>query len=105
MQMRRYSAAELYNFYITDQHWLHMDRNKMLLILIGIKKELNNLSGWQEAFDMVQNSTPDEIKERRLAYYRRYGQPHEIRQYNGRHKGLRAETVQYAEIVNAVNQN
>lgn len=71
--MRRYSAAELFHFYITDQHWLHMDRDKMLLILDGIKKSINDLDAWQKAYVLVRDSTREQIREMRMAYYSRYG--------------------------------
>ncbi|HNQ42530.1 MAG TPA: hypothetical protein PKL22_10570 [Saprospiraceae bacterium] len=96
--MRKYSAAELFHFYITDHHWLHMDRNKMLLILDGIKKSINDLDAWQKAYAMVRDSTPDEIKEMRMAYYWKYGWKKDKDQIVMRR---RPETV----IFETINQN
>lgn len=69
-RMRKYTATEIYHFYITDNHWLFMEKNKMIMILEGIRDTVQGITRMriEEAIELIQDITPTELAQLKQAY-------------------------------------
>lgn len=68
--MRKCSPNEIYHFYITDNHWLFMEKSKMILILEGIRDTVQGITTIriEEAIDLIKDITDDELARLKQAY-------------------------------------
>lgn len=68
--MKKYTSNEIYHFYITDNHWMFMEKSKMILILEGIRDTVHGITKIRidEAIELIQDITPDELAQLKAAY-------------------------------------
>lgn len=70
--MRKQGVEEIFEIYVKEQHWLFMDRTKMISIMLGIRSGIKDVQKWEEAYALIKNSTPDEIEAMKAEYYKKY---------------------------------
>ena len=68
--MKKYTSNEIYHFYITDNHWMFIEKSKMILILEGIRDTVQGITKIRidEAIELIQDITPTELAQLKQAY-------------------------------------
>lgn len=70
--MRIRNPNELYRFYMVENHWLFMDKHKMLAILNGIRDQVVGSIDIDEAIELIQDITPKELELLKNAYIHKW---------------------------------